>query len=119
MKLVVDFMTPNRANKFARLLRREGIPSFVGISRVGHHPNRFIWGQRTYGVWVLVESQHREALSLAEGNEVKVSNPLSEEEMILVEKQAIRKDRITIIRDISVFFVAVMAFVIFVVVASK
>jgi hypothetical protein len=84
MSLVRCHANIESAAAFSNKLRTLGIPTYIGIHR-SNDTNRYGGGPKIYGVWVLLDSQLEDAKKLIKGNQHKVENPLTEEEMVGLE----------------------------------
>jgi hypothetical protein len=85
MKLVRDFTEQEFAESFALKLRSKGIPSHFAMFR-GNNTHRYGGGPETWAVWVLIDEQHEDALKLIKSSRHKVTNPLSEDEIVAFEE---------------------------------
>jgi len=86
MKIVRDYISKADAINFADKLRAHGIATHVGIFRGNNVRINTGGGPKTYGVWVLLEEQHQDALLLRRGNRHNVKHALSNEELVAVEQ---------------------------------
>ncbi|WP_308375649.1 hypothetical protein [Microbulbifer sp. RZ01] len=103
MKIVRDFKQQDDAVNFAFKLRERGIPTHVGVFKSNNSHFYTGGGPRTYGVWVLDEKQHHDAVLLIKGGRHKVENPLSEEQMVHLERELSRKNIRIVVRDLILF----------------
>lgn len=104
MKLVRDFTDNESAIRFAQKLRSNGVPSYVAMFR-GNNTSIYSGGPKTWAVWVLIDSQHNDALMLIKGNRHKVDNPLTESEIIELESMHAKANKKRVLIEISIFMI--------------
>lgn len=103
MKIVRDFTSEKDAVSFAHKLRERGIPTHIGVFKGSNFHIYTSDGPKTYGVWVLEDSQYNDAVRLIKGGKHKVKNPLSEEQIAHLEAELTRKNIHVILRDMAIF----------------
>jgi len=86
MKLLDSSFSQNDANGISGFLRQHGILTFIS-SKDSHRMGSFLTAATTVGVWVVLDEQYNDALNLLKNPEHEVSNPLSMEEMQIIESQ--------------------------------
>ncbi|MFL0798779.1 MAG: hypothetical protein K6L73_14955 [Cellvibrionaceae bacterium] len=104
MKLVRDFTEEELAINFSRKLRSKGIANHVAMFR-GNNTFKYGGGPKTWAVWVLLESQHSDALKLIKGARHVVENPLTEEEILELEMRLGKAAKNKILRELGLFVV--------------
>ena len=107
MKLVRDFTDNESAIRFAQKLRSNGVASHVAIFR-GNNTSIYSGGQKTWAVWVLIDSQYNDALMLIKGNRHKVDNPLTESEIIELESMLAKANKKRGLIEISIFIILII-----------
>jgi hypothetical protein len=111
MKLIRDFASHEVAHNFSLKLRGKGIPTHVAMFR-GNNTHKYGGGPKTWAVWVLVDTQLDDAVRLIKGSRYEVRNPLSEEEIVAIEVEALRKGKYEILRNLSVFLIVLVGLVV-------
>lgn len=114
MKLIRDFTSHDVAHNFSLKLRGKGIPTHVAMFR-GNNTHRYGGGPKTWAVWVLVDTQLDDAIRLIKVSRHEVRNPLDEEEIVAIEMELLRKGKNEILRNLSVFLIALVGLVVFVI----
>ena len=106
MKYIRDYDSRGDATALKDKLRKKGVLAVIEKSRAvpprpsaWKEPRRF----RT-GVWIVIDSQYEDAMSLRKGNSHVVENPLTEDEMLRLELEvkAVVAERSTNIMNIVV-----------------
>lgn len=106
MKYIRDYDSRSDATAFKDKLRKKGVLAVIEKSRAvpprpsaWKEPRRF----RT-GVWVVIDYQYEDAMSLRKGNSHVVKNPLTEDEMLRLELEvkAVAAERSTNMMNIVV-----------------
>ena len=103
MKIVRDFVEERDAIAFSVKLRERGIPTHVGVFKSNNVSFYSSDGPRTYGVWVLDDTQHRDAVLLTKCSRYKVENPMTEEQVARLEEEISRKNIRVVVRDLIIF----------------
>ncbi len=84
MNFIADTEIPNNPYEYVGLLRSKGI--------LAKHNSEFQKAPHSHlnkkGVWVILDSQYADAVALMSDGFHKVSNPLTEEEMLQLEADA-------------------------------
>ena len=86
MRLLAQFEDINEAEELAWKFRERGIFTFVS-GKGSYHLGSMRAGPRKVCLWVVLEKQFDDAEKLLKNENYTVMQPLSEQEMVLLEKE--------------------------------
>ncbi|WP_299878225.1 hypothetical protein [uncultured Cocleimonas sp.] len=87
MKLLEEFYDLSEAEEIANKLENKGILTFISSKRSLHQPMR-LGGTLTVGLWIVLNNQYSDAVSLLKDKKHIVTSALSPEEITTLKEQS-------------------------------